>query len=204
MNIRTKICFVMLMMNSYIQLFLSSIMEKMCATSVSISKNDVTYSVFLRYVAIYLLLIIKKYFIRSTNKLIEYIDVSADYIQVTKRINGNTIYFVRDVSSQKVCIEHMIKEVPYTCNIKLPQVIIRGINHIHNNKTTSIKDLIISYMVTIEDNIDLTIRTVMMLNNIDFSDNDVINIDIIKNKKRINVSKKIKDDKYLTISELCN
>jgi hypothetical protein len=134
------------------------------------------------------------------------VDIHSDYIQVVKKIRGVEQYIVYDVSQENYSISKMIEHVNEYSNKKSYDVnlavtgIVRECSLIHNDTTTCLKKLFMKYAT--DKNMKISLTNILRFNEINYNKNDHLNVVIIRDGKKIQMTRKLSDILQLSVYDI--
>lgn len=204
----TNIIFIILQIKTYIQNIISRVCEKICSIESVYSLHDNTRtSIYWRYMFILTLTYFKCIMLQTIYYCcLSMFDIHTDYIQVVKKIRGVEQYIVYDVSLEKYSILKTIEYVNDYSNKKSHDVnlavtgIVRECSLIHNDTTTCLKKLFMKYAT--DKNMKISLANILRFNEINYNNNDQLSVVIIRDGKKIQMTRKLSDILQLSVYDI--
>lgn len=204
----TKLIFFILQLKTYVQNITSRICEKICSIeSVYSLRDNKISSIYLRYLFILILSYFKCIMLRTVYSIcLDLFDINTEYIQVIKKVRGVEHYIIYDVSLETNSISKMIENVNKYSKIKTNDVnlassyIVRECSLVHNNNKICLKKIFTKYST--DKNMKISIRNILLFNKIDYDNNDIIIITIIKDGKKVHINYSVSDILYLSVYDI--
>lgn len=204
----TNIIFIILQLKTYVQNIISRVCEKICSIeSVYSLHDDKRTSIYWRYMCILTITYFKCIILRTIYYFcLTLFDIHSDYIQVVKKIRGVDQYIVYDVSLENYSISKMIEHVNEYSNKKSRDInlgvsgIVRECSLIHNDTTTCLKKLFMKYAT--DENMKISLTNILRFNEINYNKNDQLNVVIIRDGKKIQMTRKLSDILQLSVYDI--